>query len=52
MLRDHNLVRKLKVIENLGRVDFILTDKTGILTQNKMGLCAIWNKEKINCISA
>ena len=45
MLRDGNLVRKLAVCEKLGNVDFICTDKTGVLTQNKFGLELMWNKD-------
>ena len=43
MLRDNNLVRKANVCEKLGNIDIICTDKTGILTENKISLMNIWN---------
>lgn len=36
MMRDHNLVKKMKATETVGAVDIICTDKTGTLTQNRM----------------
>lgn len=38
MLQDNNLVRKLAACETMGRVDMVLTCKTGILTPNKMSV--------------
>lgn len=31
----------------MGMVDVLCTDKTGILTKNKMNLITIWNQEMI-----
>ena len=36
------LVKKLAVIETLGTVSMICTDKSGTLTQNQMTVCEIW----------
>ena len=36
MVRDHNLVRRLKSCETMGNVTSICSDKTGTLTQNEM----------------
>lgn len=46
ILKKKGLVRKLSVIENLGAVDTICTDKTGTLTENRMTVTKIffWNK--------
>ncbi|CAK87494.1 unnamed protein product (macronuclear) [Paramecium tetraurelia] len=45
MLQDNNLVRKLAACETMGRVDMVLTCKTGILTPNKMSVVQLWNEE-------
>ncbi|WP_338982879.1 cation-translocating P-type ATPase [Spiroplasma endosymbiont of Othius punctulatus] len=36
MVKDNMIVKKLNVVESLGGVNVICTDKTGTLTQNKM----------------
>lgn len=36
MMKDNNLVKKMKATETVGAVDIIFSDKTGTLTQNKM----------------
>ncbi|CAD8152014.1 unnamed protein product [Paramecium octaurelia] len=45
MLKDNILVTKLAAFEISGNIDMICTDKTGILTQNKMTVVKIWNDE-------
>jgi len=49
MLKNKSLVRKLSVIETLGSVDIICTDKTGTLTENSMTVQEMFcNNQKIN----
>lgn len=38
MMKDNNLVKKMKATETLGAVDIIFTDKTGTLTKNDMSV--------------
>ena len=47
MLKKKALVRKLPVIEGLGSVDVICTDKTGTLTENRMTVRRLYFDNKI-----
>ncbi|MDX1632930.1 MAG: HAD-IC family P-type ATPase, partial [Thermoanaerobaculia bacterium] len=42
MLSRNVLVRRLPVVESLGAVDVIVTDKTGTLTENQMTVERLW----------
>ncbi|KAB1196849.1 MULTISPECIES: cation-transporting P-type ATPase [Haloferax] len=42
LLERNALVRNLAVVESLGAVDFIVTDKTGTLTENRMTVTRGW----------
>lgn len=49
MIKGNNIVRNKDICETLGEVNFICTDKTGILTSNKMKVVSFYNnKDKIN----
>ncbi len=45
MLGQNNLVRQLNACETMGGANYVCSDKTGTLTQNKMTLAKWWNKE-------
>jgi Ca2+-transporting ATPase len=47
MVERNSLIRKLAVIESLGPVEVICTDKTGTLTENKMTVTKIYFMEKV-----
>ena len=47
MLKKNALVRHLSVVESLGSVDVICTDKTGTLTENKMTVQKIYVYDSI-----
>ncbi|NCN86965.1 calcium-translocating P-type ATPase, PMCA-type [archaeon] len=46
MLKNNALVRKLSVIESIGSVNYICTDKTGTITRNEMSVTKIYSNEK------
>lgn len=47
MLARNALVRRLPVIESLGAVDVIVTDKTGTLTENQMTVRRLYDGERV-----
>ncbi|MFK8212490.1 cation-translocating P-type ATPase [Haloferax volcanii] len=42
LMERNALVRNLAVVESLGAVDYIVTDKTGTLTENRMTVTRAW----------
>jgi len=53
---DHGKMNSLNLLENLAEVEYIMSDKTGTLTQNELmfvGVCAddkssfLWNEETL-----
>lgn len=51
MLKRNSLVRRLPVIENLGSVDVICTDKTGTLTENSMTVQEVFCNGKVYSVT-
>ncbi|MFB6245215.1 MAG: cation-translocating P-type ATPase [Candidatus Nanohaloarchaea archaeon] len=51
MLEKDVLVRRLSVIESLGSVDVIITDKTGTLTEGSMTVKRLYSRNEEKCIS-
>ncbi|CAI8760417.1 cation-translocating P-type ATPase [Methylocaldum szegediense] len=47
MIRQNALVRRLSVVESLGSVDAILTDKTGTLTENQMTVKRLYFSSRV-----
>lgn len=41
MMKDNNLVKKMKATETVGAVNIIFSDKTGTITQNKMSVVEV-----------
>ena len=47
IVKDNILVRNLNVCETMASVNIICTEKTGILTQNKLTVCDFWNEKTV-----
>lgn len=47
IVRDNIIIKDSASLETLGRTDIICTDKTGVLTRNKMHLAAIFDGDKL-----
>ena len=41
------LVKRMETVENLGSTSLIITDKTGVITSNRMIVSHIWANESI-----
>ena len=46
MLKKNALVRRLSVIESIGSVNYICTDKTGTITKNEMSVTKIYSNDE------
>ena len=48
MFRKHALIRRLPIVESVGAVNIICTDKTGTLTHNEMTVTQLYYDEQIH----